>query len=411
MQSTRDATGRDSLSEAKADAVRFAASELRYRRLFEAAHDGILIVDPQTRKIVDVNPFLIGFLGYSHAEFLGKELYEIGLLKDEAASQVAFHELRVSGYIRYEDLPLVTKDGRRVDVEFVSNVYREGERQIIQCNVRGITRRKQTEDALRAADLQLALHAAELERVVKLRTAELQRSNAQLETFVYSTAHDLRAPLRAMQGFSQLLVEDYAAKLDANGQFYAQAISRGAQTMDRMLADLLAISHITQQKIELVPVELEAVVKAARAGCFAEIRDGRAIVEMTGLWPIVLAHAGTLQQALVNLIGNAVKFVAGRTPEVRLSAEARPGGLVRIWVADNGIGIPIAMQGKIFDVFQRLHTTEYAGTGIGLAIVQKGVERMNGKVGLESTPGEGSRFWIDLLAAAPTSVTPADTTP
>lgn len=405
------ADGWEPAREFMADSARFAASELRYRRLFETAHDGILIVDPATRKIVEVNPFLIGFLGYSHAEFYGKELYEIGLLKDEAASQLAFHELQVSGYIRYDDLPLVTKDGRRVDVEFVSNVYREGDRQIIQCNIRDITRRKQTDDALRAAELKLARHAAELERLVSLRTVELQRSNAQLETFVYSTAHDLRAPLRAMQGFAQLLVEDHAAKLDAEGQFYAQTISRGAQTMDRMLADLLAISHITQQKIELVPVELEAAVKAARAGCAAEMRDRGAQVDVTGPWPTVLAHAGTLQQALVNLIGNAVKFVKDRIPAVRVWAEERPDGMVRIWVEDNGIGIPLEMQAQVFEVFQRLHTTEYAGTGIGLAIVQKGVERMNGKVGVESTVGAGSRFWIDLASVPPSLAPPAGDPP
>src|SRR5580658_10151456 len=120
----------------------FSLSELRYRRLFEAARDGILIVDPLTRKIVDINPFLLEFLGYTHSEIIGKELYQIGLLKDEATSQAAFTELLQYGYVRYEDLPLLTKDGRKVDVEFVSNLYPEGDRQIIQCNVRDIAARK-----------------------------------------------------------------------------------------------------------------------------------------------------------------------------------------------------------------------------------------------------------------------------
>lgn len=167
-----------------ADAV--SQSELRYRRLFEAAHDGILIVDPDTRTIVDVNPFMVNFLGYSHEEFIGKELFEIGLLKDEAACRAAFEELRKTGYICYEDLPLQTKAGGCVAVEFVSNLYEEDDHQFIQCNVRDITARKRIENHLKDAKAKLSRHAAELERVVTVRTSELRLSNTQLKTFVYS---------------------------------------------------------------------------------------------------------------------------------------------------------------------------------------------------------------------------------
>jgi PAS domain S-box-containing protein len=383
-----------------------SASELRYRRLFEAAHDGILIVDPETRQIIDVNPFLVNFLGYTYEEFIGKELFEIGLLKDEAASQAAFRELQANGYIRYEDLPLETKDGRRVEVEFVSNIYDEGDQQVIQCNIRDIAERRKTEKALRDADLRLSQHAAELESMVDRRTAELRLSNAQLETFVYSIAHDLRAPLRAMQGFSQLLVQDHAANLNEEGRGYANFINTAAQTMDCLLADLLAFSHISQQKIALVPVALETAVQDALSGCEQEIRESHARIENIPPWPTVLAHAATLRQVLVNLIGNALKFVASKTPQVRLRSEERPGGIVRIWVEDNGIGIPAEFHERIFHVFQRLHTTVYAGTGIGLAIVQKGVERMSGRVGLESAPGKGSKFWIELSQVPPAAMVP-----
>jgi PAS domain S-box-containing protein len=376
------------------DAV--AQSELRYRRLFEAAHDGILIVDPDRRTIVDVNPFMIHFLGYSYGEFIGKELFEFGLLKDEAASQAAFQELRRTGFIRYEDLPLQTKGGGHVAVEFVSNLYDEGDHQVIQCNIRDITARKKIESELRQARGKLSLHAAELERVVRLRTTELRHSNAQLETFVYSIAHDLRAPLRTMQGFSQILVEEYTGGLPQVGRDYAKFIDLAAQQMDRQLTDLLAFSQISLQKIELVPVNLEDVVQSALAGCAAEIRESGAVVKVVPPWPSVLAHAATLRQVLVNLIANAVKFVADAPPRVVLRAEERAGGLVRIWIEDNGIGIAPEYHERIFQVFQRLHTTEYSGTGIGLAIVQKGMERLGGRAGLVSAPGEGSKFWLDL---------------
>ncbi|MCX6952899.1 MAG: ATP-binding protein, partial [Verrucomicrobia bacterium] len=372
--------------------------------LFEAARDGIIMVDPATRKIIDVNPFMMEFLGYNYEDFIGKELFEIGLLKDEVSSQSAFEELQETGYIRYEDLPLQTKDGRRVEVEFVSNLYQEGDAQVIQCNIRDISARRRTEAALIDAKDIRSRRTAELECLVGLRTAELRLSNTQLETFVYSIAHDLRAPLRAMQGFSQLLVQDHADRLDEQGQSYANFINTAAQTMDHLLADLLAFSHISQQKLELVAVALDAVVRSALTGCESEIVESRAQIENLPPWPAVLAHAATLRQVLVNLISNAIKFVAAGPPRVRLWAEDRPGGVVRIWVEDNGIGVPSEFQERIFQVFQRLHTTAYVGTGIGLAIVQKGVERMGGRVGLESAPGTGSKFWIDLAkapAAAP----------
>jgi PAS domain S-box-containing protein len=373
-----------------------AISELRYRRLFEAAHDGILIMDPATRKIIDVNPFMVQFLGYPAAWFIGKELFEIGLLSDEAASQEAFHELQKSGFIRYEDLPLKTSGGQLVDVEFVSNIYDEGDHQVIQCNIRDISARKKQDDERLAASVRQVRHAAELEFLVNVRTAELQRSNAQLETFVYSIAHDLRAPLRTMQGFASLLVEDHGAQLNAQGREYATYIKSAAQTMDQLLSDLLAFSHLSQQKIEQIPVELRTALVEALAACAPEIGRRGTLIENRPPWPVVLAHPATLRQVLVNLIGNALKFTTSTEPQVRIWSEPRPEHLVRIWVEDNGIGIPLASQQRIFQVFQRLHTTQYEGTGIGLAIVQKGVERMSGQVGVISAPGAGSKFWVEL---------------
>ena len=139
-------------------------SELRYRRLFETAQDGILILDPETRKITDANPYIVEFLGYPKKQVLGKELWEIGLLKDEEANRRAFGELKERGFIRYENLPLETKAGQRREVEFVSNLYQEGEGKVIQCNIRDISKRKRTEEALQQSHTELWSHAEELDR-------------------------------------------------------------------------------------------------------------------------------------------------------------------------------------------------------------------------------------------------------
>jgi signal transduction histidine kinase len=240
----------------------------------------------------------------------------------------------------------------------------------------------------------------QLEDRVQQRTAELQERNEELEAFGYSISHDLRAPLRAMEGFSRALLEDYGDRLDETGVQYAQRVVTAAQSMDELIRDLLAYSRITRAELRLVPVEVDRLVRAAVEQLDAEIRGRNAQVVVSPPLPPVMGHDATLAQVLANLLGNGMKFVPkGRTPEVRVRAERRNGN-VRLWIEDNGIGIAPEHHERIFRVFERLHgASDYPGTGIGLAIVRKGVERMGGRVGVESAVGGGSKFWIELPQA------------
>jgi PAS domain S-box-containing protein len=236
-------------------------SEMRYRRLFEAARDGILIIDPETRKITEANPFMSELLGYSHKALISKELWEIGLLKDEKASRAAFRQLQKEHFIRYEDLPLQNKTGSRHEVEFVSNLYRENGHEVIQCNIRDITERKKAEQALLDAKNEIARHALELEKVVAERTGQLRETIRELEGFSYSVSHDMRAPLRAMQSFAQFLVDEYDSKLDETGVNYLHQIMRSAVRLDQLIQDVLSYTRILHAELPIEPVDLDRLVR------------------------------------------------------------------------------------------------------------------------------------------------------
>jgi signal transduction histidine kinase len=233
------------------------------------------------------------------------------------------------------------------------------------------------------------------------RAHQLSVANRELESFCYTIAHDLRAPLRAMEGLTALLLEEYADRLDAGAQDYGTRIRAAASRMDQMIQELLAYSRLTLMPIEPQPVELSTTVREALNQLAWHLESAKAEVKLAKIEHHVLANDAILIQVLVNLISNAIKFVApGNSPEIRIFEEVRDD-VVRVWVEDNGIGIAQEHQDRIFRIFERLHGREnYAGTGIGLAIVEKSIARMNGRTGLESDPGKGSRFWFELPLAA-----------
>lgn len=239
-------------------------------------------------------------------------------------------------------------------------------------------------------------HMLELEERVAARTAELDTSNRELDAFAYSVAHDLRAPLRAIHGFADAVIEDYGERLEADGRDYLQRVVKAARNMDTLIQDLLAFSRVGRGEMDLQKIRLDEIVKETVHDLEHEIETRHARVEIQVPSLTVLAHPATLRQVILNLVGNALKFVApGVAPEIRVTALARDGQ-VELRVKDNGIGIAPEHRERIFNVFERLHGAEsYPGTGIGLSIVKKGLARMRGEIRLESGAG-GSTFRVIL---------------
>ena len=244
----------------------------------------------------------------------------------------------------------------------------------------------------------------ELEVRVAERTAQLEASNEELKAFTYTVSHDLRAPLRAMEGFAQALREDYAPLLDELGHEYAHRIASSARQMDGLISDLLTYSQLSRTDIRIEPVLIENVIEASIAAVEPLRQQRQATITVDKMYPIC-GNYSILVRVFTNLLSNAIKFVPeDRAPVVRITCEQTTSHLkdsennvVRIWVKDNGIGIAPVHQQRIFNVFERLHGVEsYPGSGIGLAIVKKGIARIGGKLGVRSEIDVGSEFWIEL---------------
>jgi two-component system sensor histidine kinase/response regulator len=256
----------------------------------------------------------------------------------------------------------------------------------------------------RRALQQQAESLRKLNQDLTTRAEQLSEVNRELESFCYTIAHDLRAPLRAMEGLTATLVEDLGESMTADGQEQASRIRQAAARMDQMIQELLSYSRLSFIAMDLSPLKLEDVFKDSLAQVDYDLRQRKARVQIKRSRHRVLGHHPMLVQVVCNLLCNAVKFCAeGVTPEVTIWEEKREN-LIRVWVEDNGIGIAPEHCERIFRIFERLHDRDrYTGTGIGLAIVQKAITRMGGRVGVLSEVGNGSRFWFELPIHQPTS--------
>jgi PAS domain S-box-containing protein len=360
-------------------------SEIRYRRLFETTQDGILILDADTGRITDVNPFLVNMLGYSDAQLLGKQLWEIGLFKDITAARAAFSELQTTGYIRYEDFPLQARDGRRLNVEFVSNIYQVEQQRVIQCNLRDITARRRAEVTLSQS------------------LVELQARTEDLDAFAQTVAHDLKNPVHLITGYAEVLAKYFPTMSDEERQRALNVIVRSGQKVGKIIDELLMLAELHKSEVETKPLDMASIVAESVGRLTDDISGIQAEIVWPGTpqWPAALGHGPWVEEVWVNYLSNALKYGGAPlvAPYIELGAALQPDGMARYWVRDHGPGITPETQFRLFAPFTHLNQVRPIGHGLGLSIVRRIMEKLGGQVGLESQVGEGSTFYVTLPTA------------
>ena len=355
---------------------RHADSEAKVVAILEAMREGFVAVDGEWR-ITAVNRSGETILRQSRAAVLGRTIWDTlpGLQGKpaEASLRQAMREQKAA--------------------QFDTDALARGEWHAVTLtpSAGGLSIFVQDVTATRA-------HVEQLERQVRERTAALQGLVSDLEAFSYTLVHDMRAPLRSISSFAELLAIDHTSQLDDEGRSYLERIRKAAARMDRLIIAIMNYSQLDRQKPELSPVDLHQLVQEIMESDPGFQHD-KADIGIVGVLPFVRGNESLLSQCFVNLLHNAIKFVApGVKPRIRISAQVE-GDIARVDVTDNGIGIAPDAAERIFEPFRREHPG-YDGTGIGLAIVRKVVACMEGRVGIEPAAGQGSRFWIELKLAA-----------
>jgi PAS domain S-box-containing protein len=326
--------------------------------------------------------------GYAPEEVIGKSI-TILIPEDRLDEEPnILHRIRKGERIDHFETIRRRKDGTLLNISLTISPVMNADGEVVGASkiARDIT------DRVRAKE--------QLEELVKQRTAALRDIVAELESFSYSIAHDMRAPLRSMHGYARILQEDFSQILPDEARDFLNRIAASAARLDGLITDVLHYSRISRGEMPLGKVEVEALAREV-IDSYPNLRVCGPRISVEGPIPPVIANTAALTQCLSNLLSNATKFVRPNVvPEIRVRAEDR-GEFVRVYVEDNGIGMSAGDRKRIFHMFQRLNpSSTFEGTGIGLTIVRKAAERMGGKVGVESKVGEGSRFWFELKRAA-----------
>ncbi|MDT8394590.1 MAG: ATP-binding protein [Bacteroidales bacterium] len=376
------------------------ASEIRYRRLFESAKDGIIILDADTGKIVDVNPFLIDLLGYSYEQFVEKAIWEIGAFKDIISNYDKFLELQQKEYVRYHDLPLATYTGHIIHVEFVSNVYQANGKNVIQCNIRDISER------------------IEIEKELIKAKEKAENSDRLKSVFLTNMSHEIRTPMNGILGFTELLKEPTLKNEDI--QDYIEIIQISGKRMLNTINNIVDISKIESGLIQVNYYDTDMNEKMDFIYHFfkSEVEyKGLEFSMNNNLSPkesIIKTDNEKVYGILSNLIKNAIKFTDEGSIKFGYN---KKGEFLEFFVQDTGPGIPEIQKELIFERFRQGSESlsrAYEGSGLGLSIAKSYVEMLGGKIWLESQEGKGTTFYftIPYLDASneKTKITNADPT-
>jgi len=370
-------------------------ASLYARSLLEASFDPLVTISPDG-KITDVNKATEEATGIPRQRLIGTDFSSY--FTDPERAGAGYRKVLSDGFVR--DYPLTVRHsaGRTADVLYNATIYRNeaGEVQGVFAAARDVTERNKMEQ-------ELARYRLQLEELVKQRTselektaAELSRSNKDLEQFAYVASHDLQEPLRAVGGFASLLKQQLKDRLDADGQKYIGHVVEGAERMQALINDLLTYSRVGSRGGARTPVDMKQALDDAVGNLSAAIEASRAVIRSDPL-PTIAADPSQMVQLLQNLVGNAIKFHGPRAPDIHIGARREKDAWV-FSVRDNGIGIEPKYHDRIFLIFQRLHSRlEYPGTGIGLAVCKKIVERHSGRIWFESQPGEGTTFFFTIF--------------
>jgi PAS domain S-box-containing protein len=378
------------IAERKEMAEKVRATSLYARSLIEASLDPLVTISPRG-KITDVNEASIKATGIPRDELIGTAFSDYFTEPEKARE--GYRQVFARGFVTDHPLTIRRRDGKLTDVLYNASVYRNeaSEVQGVFAAARDITEQREAEAALRVevAERRKANDALEAS------ARDLARSNAELEQFAYVASHDLQEPLRMVVGYVQLLEKRLAGKLDADTREFMGFAVDGALRMQNLIDDILAYSRVSSRGRPLAPVDSAAALREALDALASPIAETGAEVKAQSL-PIVMADRTQLVQLFQNLISNAIKFCKDHAPRVQVEATHETTRW-RFAVTDNGIGIAPEYRGQLFVIFKRLHARrEYPGTGIGLAICKRIIERHGGEIGIESAPGGGSVFWFTL---------------